>query len=312
MTSMQRLAKIAMAVAVMLAAGGAAPEAPPAGIAWRVLTDINEYYEDIDDPTNRPALVTEVPADVIRPVDISHDGKTDWLVDYAKAGINGVCGTGGCSQKLYVSTDEGYFVRAFDQQAFELTVSTVAGETRVEAWVHDLFCGRDRDECRFVWAWDDKLHRLVERPSRDGVTLLTGGGFVPVDAKNDDAPAAIADWARSERHVCLVDFGDGYDVRQAVLAETADLNGDGKRDWLAFPSTSCDTNEDKPGFLVWTSNATDDTFAQTYSSGIGSSVQIEIKTKPATVLENPACEGPAQCPTVTLSWDTAKAEFKRP
>lgn len=144
----------------------ACAQTPPEGISWYVLNEINRFYLDVDDPTNRPDLVTAVPQGVLLPVEMNGDGRADWLINWPESAQ--FCSTGGCRRTLYISGDDG-FTRAFDRQALEFEVGTVAGEVRIEAWVHHLNCNEARPQCRFAWAWEDAARRLVPRPSSDGI-----------------------------------------------------------------------------------------------------------------------------------------------
>lgn len=146
------------AVAAMGAAGSAGAQTPPEGIVWIAVRDINTRYDDAEDPTNRPPLAWTAPAGMIRAVDVSHDGKPDWLIDYTFAEDAAFCGTGGCLRRLYVSDGDSY-VRALDNQVLELTFPSGA----VSAWVHSLYCADDNPDCRYVLIWDGAARALVER-----------------------------------------------------------------------------------------------------------------------------------------------------
>lgn len=146
---------------------------PPEGFTWYVLNELNRFYLDIDDPTNRPALLTEVPEGVLAPVEVNGDGQTDWLINWPAS--TQFCGTGGCRRTLYISGGDGGFFRALDRQALELTITPVAGEVRVEGWLHHLNCGDARPQCRFAWTWDAQARRLVARQSSDGVAASEEG-----------------------------------------------------------------------------------------------------------------------------------------
>ena len=178
---------ITAAVALAMAGQGtaAAQEHPPEGIIWMALRDINASYFDADDPTNRPPLVTVPPDGMIRALDISHDGRPDWLVDYKAAGLSAYCGTGGCLKRLYIS-DGGDYVRAFDAQAFDLQPAEADGETRLEAWVHQLYCADDspawaddNPDCRYAFAWDARERRLIPRSSTSARPMGTEA-FIPL------------------------------------------------------------------------------------------------------------------------------------
>ena len=157
-------------VAGMLAGEGRAAaqsaQTPPEDFSWYVLNQLNGFYLDIDDPTNRPPLVTEVPEGVIEPVDLNRDGRTDWLIRWPDS--TQFCGTGGCRTTLYIGVEDG-FVRAFDRQALRFEVKAVDGEVRIEAALHLLNCTGEQEECTRTWSWDGAAKRLRVVASSDGV-----------------------------------------------------------------------------------------------------------------------------------------------
>ena len=151
-------------VTVLLAgcAAGAADQVhadPPAGLVWLALRDINEAAFDPDDPVNGPPLATAPPEGMIRAVDVSPDGKPDWLIDYEVAGVSAFCGTGGCLRRLYVSDGDDY-VRALDAQVLTLEIGQGAPQ-RVEAQVHALYCEDETSDCRYGYRWDAQARRLA-------------------------------------------------------------------------------------------------------------------------------------------------------
>lgn len=166
-----------LALALLLTPVQAQAQAVPEGLSWMVLRDINEVYFDPNDPTNRPPLVTTVPDGVIRAVDLSHDGRTDWLVDYEPAGVNAFCGTGGCAKQLYVSTPDG-LVRAFDAQALAFEIAGRGAATEIRVAVHHTYCGLDQWDCRAAFRWDAEARRLV--PARVPGGDATAAGFQPL------------------------------------------------------------------------------------------------------------------------------------
>lgn len=160
-----------LAAGLMLAAGAVTPvmaQEPPEGFVWYVLREQNDAGFDIDDPTNRPPLVTEVPAGVLEAVDADGDDRTDWLIRWAET--MQVCGTGGCRVTLYIGTEDG-FVRAFDRQALQFDIRTAEGERRVVAELHPLACDDGRETCVRSWAWDEAAQRLMPVISRAGLPL---------------------------------------------------------------------------------------------------------------------------------------------
>lgn len=296
-----------LALAASSAWGQAAPE-PPEGLAWMVLRDINAAYFDPDDPTNRPPLATEVPEGVIRAVDVSRDGRPDWLVDYGveAAAVTGFCGTGGCLKRLYVSTEDG-LVRAFDQPASELTIDAAGG---VEAEVHPLYCTPARDSCRFAWAWDLEARRLVERPAADGIAVLADGGFPVVEARPDDLPGPVREAFEAGRAACRIE--GRLEAREPTLVSIPDVGGDGVRDWLFTPAVSCDSDEEA-GTQVWISTrAGSGGFVMAYQAAADRFLAVDIASAPAVVLDRPGCGEDEPCAGVRLRLDRAGRRLVAP
>src|SRR5690606_406505 len=85
-----------LAAAMTGLAASAAAQTPPDGLVWLALNDINSGRVHEADPTDHPPLATEPPQGMIVAVDLSPDGRPDWLVDYGAAPEVRYCGTGGC------------------------------------------------------------------------------------------------------------------------------------------------------------------------------------------------------------------------
>ncbi|RZJ89126.1 MAG: hypothetical protein EON88_20305 [Brevundimonas sp.] len=169
-----------IALPAVAAAQEPGPVAPPEGIVWMALRDINEIYFDADDPTDRPPLVTAAPQGMIRQVDISRDGRPDWLVDYEAAGQGAFCGTGGCLERLYVSTPDG-LVRAFDQQAMDFQIVERDGEPRLDMMVHHLFCEPETWDCRAAFRWDAAARKMVPAAVAEGFAAAVS--FPPLESE---------------------------------------------------------------------------------------------------------------------------------
>ncbi|MFN4092829.1 MAG: hypothetical protein ACK4FG_08045 [Brevundimonas sp.] len=159
--------------ALSVHAAPVAAQTAPEGIDWYVLNELNRFYLDIDDPTNRPALMAVVPEGVLVPVEVNGDGQTDWLIQWPDS--TQFCGTGGCRRTLYISGPGGSYFRALDRQALELTINPGEAEVRVEGWLHHLNCQDARTECRFAWVWDAQARRLVGRAASDGTAAPKDG-----------------------------------------------------------------------------------------------------------------------------------------
>ena len=309
-----RVTILASVLGMVLAAGATAQaQTPPEGLAWMVLRDINETTFDRDDPTNRPPLVTRVPDGVIRAVDLTPDGHADWRVDYGPAEISAYCGTGGCTQILYVSLGDDGLTRAFDEQAHELTLYQQDGERRVEAWVHHSLCSSDAGrECRFSYAWDADLRRLVERPNREGVTVIPVGAFSPIDRSEDrgprdDAPQPVADiWFKTRTTCASVYNDDGIDVRRPALHDIPDVDGDGRRDWVVERTIPCQASPGDmaviPGFEVWLTRD-DGQAVLAYGSQAERFARIDVAATPAVVIDEPECDNDGSCASILLKWD---------
>lgn len=304
---MTRIATVTtIAFAVLVGLGARAPVSPPEGLVWMALSEINGFYDNPDDPTDRPPIIKRVPAGMIVPVNVSQDGKTDWLLDFDKAGVSAFCGTGGCPKRLYVSDDDG-LVLAFDQQVLDMAFRAAGHERLVEVRVHHAFCNPNAPDCRYAFAWDRQARRLMPRRASDGATLLTGGGFSPIDNKASDALGPIYEWARGQRRACVNSDGEGFETRLAQLIALPDIDGDGLTDWLGAPSRPCD-NAQTPGFLVWTSLGAQD-FKLAYVSAPERWARLDIAAKPARLLESADCDPSLACADRPLVWDPVGAKL---
>jgi len=311
------LATAALAVSAAMVAAVASAQTPPDALTWMVLNEINGAYFDRTEPFNRPALVTRVPDGVIRPVDISHDGKPDWLIDYTESGLM-YCGTGGCLRTLYVS-DGDDFIMAFDEQTHTFDLSKRGGETVIEAEVHHVFCGPAGETCAFAWTWDAGLKQLVERPTAAGRTLLTNdGGFPPIGQREasrpveDRLPAALSEVWHAARMTCPSADADGFRVFRPDFRSVPDLNGDGLRDWLVRKPDPCAASPEETvtpvGFSVWLTGP-DGRLAEAWSSAPDHWAVIDIATTPARLISNPSCGHEPACPDRRLRWDPRSSSF---
>lgn len=162
---------IAAAAAVLTLSGCAMvaqTSAPPAGLSWYVISELNNFHDDPEDPTNRPPLLSKPPAGVVRAVDINADGANDWIVEWPES--TQFCGTGGCRVTVYLTHGQN-LVRIFDRQTLQpLSLSMVEGEPRLEGSFHHGSCNELRDDCRLAWGLDANRRTLVPRPSANGDT----------------------------------------------------------------------------------------------------------------------------------------------
>ena len=294
------------------------PQTPPDALTWMLLNEINSAYFQRTEPFNRPAIVTTVPDGVIVPVDISHDGTTDWLVDYTDSGLI-YCGTGGCLRTLYVSHD-GDYVQAFNQQVDTFVIGKRGTETVIDATVHQVFCTPTDWDCAYSWAWDQQAGRLVERANAKGGTLLTDQGDMGAlprleehDALLDSLPAELATIWRTTRVTCpTTNNDDGITIYRATFDDVPDLNGDGARDWIVYPPSQCAPTPDQmgppQGFAIYLSGE-GGTVTEAYRTQDDRWAAIDIATTPAMLVANPECGLETACPNPRLRWDRATARF---
>ncbi len=305
-----------LAAGLMLATGAGAPamaQEPPAGFAWYVLNELNGFGFDIEDPTNRPALASEVPAGVLVPVDLNGDARTDWMIAWPDS--TQFCGTGGCRRSLYMATDDG-FRRVFDRQVLDMTIGRVEGEIRVEAQVHHLECGDRPEGCHYAWAWSPAMEAFDERPTRDGWSRIQAAEPL-VDLGEDDQgrptlpanlPTALYAAIDGVREACPGRDGSmGWYWNQADVRDTPDLNGDGRRDWLVYPAGTCEAPQ-FGGFQLWVTGE-GDSVGLAYVAPPELWVEFEVSARPATALLVPACPTGESCPGVPLRWNAAEARL---
>lgn len=314
------MAAVLIAGALLAGEGRAVAQTPPDGFVWYVLDELNRFYLDIEDPTNRPPLVTEVPEGVLTAVEINSDGRPDWLIRWPDGAQ--FCGTGGCATSLYISDGEG-FVRAFDRQALSFALRPVEGEVRIETTLHHLNCSDSRFDCRFAWAWNPATGRLDERPSMDGVSRISGAPAVDPGEEPDGTPkppdwtpeSLAQAWRESRRFCPTLLEPDGYYRNQATLYDIPDVNGDGLRDYIYTPAAGCETPPET-GFQIWVTTGRGQgphgeggPISLAWTAPLDHWPQYDVARRPATVIQTPTCEQGATCPSVSLRWDAAKGRL---
>ena len=291
-------------------------QVPPPGFVWYVLDELNRASFDIEDPTNRPVPLTEPPAGVLLPVDVSRDGVADWLIRWPED--QQFCGTGGCRLSLYVSDDNRY-LRVFDRQAWDPDIRTIGDEVRLEASFHHLNCLTARNVCRLAWAWDPAARSLSERPSSDGEAVVSGFGEGVVDLGEVDGrpklpadiPAAVFDRYLAGRRACgNPDDPDAFTVSYPAVASTPDLNGDGQRDWvIEAPSACAEQAAADYGYEVWISDETDGA-SRAFVAAPGRWPAFQVGRAPARLLDARPCLTGEICDTVPLEWNLAARVFR--
>jgi len=315
-----------LALALFAAAGGAAtartsePDgpAPRQALEWMVLNEINSAYFDRSEPMNRPALVKRVPEGVIRQVDISHDGVTDWLVDYTDSGLM-YCGTGGCLRSLYVSVPDGGYVLAFNDQSYDFAIRRRNGETVLDMAVHQVMCWPMSDECAYSFAWDTDLKRLVERPNVRGETLLSSPFAILAPPEDDeprppeDAPELLQAKWRETAKACPSAASEGvFNIVHADIHSIPDLDGDGVRDWMYAPPHGCPsldgTLAELQPFMIYLTRS-DGGVDLAFTSEPGERPVYDIATRPAVLISNPECGFNEPCRNLRLTWNSRESRF---
>ena len=310
---------------VILALALTAPaqaQTPPEGLVWYVLNTLNGFYLNVDDPTDRPPLVTTLPDGVLTPAEINHDGRPDWLIRWPDS--SQFCGTGGCRVSLYIS-DGDRFIRAFDRQALRFDMGEVAGELHIETALHALHCSDQSVECLRTWAWDPAAGRLQERPSSDGMSRISGTDPVArTEDKDEDGqtipipwtPPQLVEARTASRRWCptLLEPSGQY-LLQAELYDIADVNGDGLRDWVFIPNAGCETPP-QSGPQVWVTagqgpgpHGEGGPVALAWTSPQDRWIEYDVSTRPATTLVVAGCETGQTCPAVPLRWNAAEARL---
>ena len=285
-----------------------------------VLNEINAAYFNRTEPMNRPVLVEKVPEGVITPVDISHDGVPDWIVDYTDSGLI-YCGTGGCLRSLYVSIPDNGYVLAFNAQIYDFVITTRGRETVIDTTVHQVMCWPLNDKCAYSFAWDLDLQRLVERPNIRNETLISSS-FGTLAVPEEDAPQVPegapgflqARW-RQTAAACPSTVSEGaFNIVHAKIDSIPDLAGDGVRDWQYIEANDCDRGDGTMGaakpFMIYLERVNGDAILA-FTSQPGEHPVYDIATRPAELISNPDCGFDQPCRDERLKWDAVSTRFIR-
>ncbi|CAN5901399.1 hypothetical protein BH11PSE1_BH11PSE1_09060 [soil metagenome] len=289
-----------LAALLMLAACASAPP----DLRARVAQDIKE-----DMPPVPPA------GRLFSRVDISHDGVADWRVDYERSGM-GWCGTGGCTQKVFVSRPGGAYILAFEEQTREFSLRRGRKGAVLDIEIHGTNCGLSGvNECRRRFRWDDVQGRFIEQPNRRGDGRLAGPLFQTLPVSDIGLPTVV-EVALGELTAACTALGGDY--VGGVVSRSPDLDGDGRADWIvgseyggctkpaAEPGGQA-TQLPGPGLRVVAEDAA--------IMAVGSPLYaVDVATTPATFISiTPAqdCGGYDQqgCMETPYRWDPASGHF---
>lgn len=286
---------LAVGLAAVAGAGAGAAQAAraPEVVRRAVATEVAGVRDQWLEPGDARFATPPAVDDMLSPLDVNGDGVTDWRADYGRAEWpGGWCGTGGCAQRVWVSARDGGWVLAVDTQMHSLQAYDAGGERRLETWVHGTRCGgAGSDRCHYAYAWDAEANRLVERPTRAGVTRLSGSGALLVDAPS--RPAEV------EAAVAALNCEGEGEGGLAHASNMPDLNGDGVRDWVLESGYACLPG---PRVVVAMLSGPDGVFREGRRS-LAESWAVDIAQTPATLVLQPDCDGETPCPETTVRWD---------
>lgn len=99
--------------------------------------------------------------DTVRKLDLSGDGRDDYIVDFRGAQCEGrewiYCGTGGCTLEIIVSRGRGGFRRVFSDNVHNYEILPGKGARTIRFSLHGGYCGGfGPDECK-------KLRKISDR-----------------------------------------------------------------------------------------------------------------------------------------------------
>lgn len=309
---MRRTAALPLLCLIALPAAPLAARGPavPTEIAASIAADLKEGGDTV---TPRRRLYAVVPAD------IDSDGVRDWAVNWARLGLPGWCGTGGCRYELWRGNGSGPPVRVFDNVVRAVSTRRVGSETVFDFDFHGGTCGTfGASECIVSFAWDAKAGRLAERvnPKGDGTVRLVA----PVEPGMQGYPQAVRAAVEDMLRFCTSVGArpDAESDAELLPASVPDVDGDGARDWL-FTRQHCiygdgrDPIEREDALLITAGNPDKPVlFAP------DGRIEISVATVPATILQVDSAAknctdeyrqpGQAPCPRIEWRWDTAKRQ----
>jgi len=230
MNIMSRRIAIGLIAALVSTGAVVAAAQPPEALREAVKAEIAAAMgpvEAVEPPRSGP------PGAMFQRVDVNNDGLTDWRIDFSKSpNASYFCGTGGCRQRIYVSTPEGGYDLVFDNTVRQFKLRRAKGQTVLDVDFHGSTCsGFGVDACPRSYSWNGTAARFLERPAPNGQTFLIGGPARPVIMPETWLPAPVRDAVSAKAKACEAVGGD-YPFSEAYVTDVADLNRDGVRDWV--------------------------------------------------------------------------------
>jgi hypothetical protein len=287
-------------VTATFSAGATKPRAipVPAAIMARAVADLSDEEGARRKPNPR----------IFQPVNVNHDGIADWLIDYSKAGIAGLCGTGGCGTIIYVSASSGAYVNTFDMQTRNFKITPSGPKTRLDTDVHGSNCGSfGAAECQLSYSWDQANGRWTEVANIKGDGRILGGMLKKADPS---APASVEAAGTLLARTCVAAGGNPAD--DAPLWFTVpDVNSDGMRDWV-INAPMCMMPDDKappvPTTRIMVTTAAGPKEALAFTS---SRYQIDVAQLPSGIIQltDDPCGDASGCAEKLWFWVASKATF---
>lgn len=237
-----------LVLALGLAAGSAAAEAPPRVVRESVEANLaRESVVLVENGQTPPANLTTPPARMFSKVDINGDGTPDWRVDYEHAPNASLwCGTGGCRNELWVSRPDGGYRRAMSVGLRLFKLSRRGGVARLDLDFHGSICdGFGVQACPRSYLWNEAAGVFEETAAPGGRAWLAGGPrpLEPIDPATAPSPVRAA--VASAQQQCAA-VGARFEAEWAITS-LPDLDGDGARDWIVGSGyMDCEYEVDRP------------------------------------------------------------------
>ena len=183
------------------------------------------------DGSNSDAPPVAVPEDfMFRSFDINSDGVLDWRVNFRGVGY-GFCGTGGCTNRLYVSRGDGSYGIVLDQQVLQMTIEAAQGAgALLTLGVHGTYCkGSGSIECLLAFRWNEAQFAFQPVATPRATVRLHGFSFLADDAH---VPPLLKAELRKGDAECFRVTGKRSDEPAGSAMRSPDFDGDGRADWL--------------------------------------------------------------------------------
>ena len=229
------LRKIVFGLLAALVSAGAvlAASQAPDPVRLAVQAEIDQAMAPDPEDADASAPPHKVSAAMFHRVNVNDDGVTDWVADYGKS-PNGsyFCGTGGCTQDIYVSNAAGGYDRVMSTLVREFKLRRSKGRTLLDVDFHGSVCGGfGVDPCPRSYVWSEATSRFVSRPRPKGETFMVGGPVRLATPSEASLPAPVRAAIADRTNRCKA-VGGTYPYDLANITDVGDLNGDSQDDWV--------------------------------------------------------------------------------